>query len=295
MSSVAPTFSVITVTRNLVSEGRSDAIRRAMKSLWAQEFRDVEYVVQDGASRDGTPDLIETLTADAPPGMTVSFQSEPDSGIYEAMNMAVARAKGRYVIFLNSDDELGDRDALAQMAAALAPGKYRFCYGLTERIKGKTGEKIAINRPFLLDVLQRMPFGHNATAFDREMYLDLGGHDVRFRMAADYDFVLRMMMAGHEGCEVPCIVSRFYTGGLTADHVRTIEDYVSIWQKNLGPLTDLARYDQKSREGWYRSGRMPMRVSLDLALAAGTSPIIRQAARRGILRALKHKVLNRKG
>ena len=99
-----PDLSVVTVTRNLVSGGRSAAFERGFAALHGQEGLEFEQIFVDGASDDGTQDLITGLASGADAKTEVI--SEPDEGIYDAMNKGAALAKGRYILFYNSDDVL---------------------------------------------------------------------------------------------------------------------------------------------------------------------------------------------
>ncbi len=85
-------FSVITVTRNNLV-----GLRRTHESLRIQSCGDYEWIVVDGASDDGTADYLKKTGA--------NWVSEPDRGIYDAMNKGIARAQGRWLIFMNAGDE----------------------------------------------------------------------------------------------------------------------------------------------------------------------------------------------
>src|SRR6188508_1087311 len=99
-------FSIITVCRN-----SERVLHKAMESLSAQHYKDYEWVVIDGASTDGTLKIVQSFSA-AP----LLVVSEPDHGIYDAMNKGVAKARGDYVFFLNSDDALYDERVLQDVS-----------------------------------------------------------------------------------------------------------------------------------------------------------------------------------
>ena len=100
-------FSIITVNRN-----NRDGLLRTIESVVAQTYADFEYIVVDGASTDGSAELLVRYKEHITIGI-----SEPDTGIYEAMNKGVRRATGRYCLFLNSGDLLADKDVLSRLAA----------------------------------------------------------------------------------------------------------------------------------------------------------------------------------
>jgi len=105
-----PAFSIITVCRD-----HADGLGRTHAGLAVQSFRDFEWLVQDGASRDGTVALLSALRNPRP-----DWRSAPDAGPFDAMNRAMARAAGGYLLFLNAGDSLAAPDTLAVLAGAVA-------------------------------------------------------------------------------------------------------------------------------------------------------------------------------
>ena len=91
-----PLVSIITVTRNLIDAGRKDFFRQCVESVRMQDYPNIEHLIIDGASTDGTVDLLKE--------MNVNYISEPDAGIYTAINKGISLSEGKYVAFLNSDD-----------------------------------------------------------------------------------------------------------------------------------------------------------------------------------------------
>lgn len=105
-----PLVSLITVVRN-----DADGLRRTLASMAVQSFRDFQLVVVDGASTDGTAEQVR-----AAHGADV-WVSEPDEGIYHAMNKGIARATGEWLLFMNAGDEFDRPDALATAVACITP------------------------------------------------------------------------------------------------------------------------------------------------------------------------------
>ena len=160
-----PLISVVTVTYNAV-----DALRRTLDSVRAQCWDAIEHIVIDGGSNDGTADL---LTARS--GEIAFWRSEPDCGIYDAMNKGLAHSTGDYVLFLNSGDTLQGR--------VLFPGRD------LERLLPVQ----ALNfwgKPRLLrlrDLRLGMPYCHQGILFRNS---GLVPFDTSFAIAADYEFLL---------------------------------------------------------------------------------------------------------
>jgi putative colanic acid biosynthesis glycosyltransferase len=114
-------FSVITVCWNDLS-----GLKLTYNSLYSQTYEDFEWVVVDGNSTDGTQEWLQQLNADK-----LSWSSEPDKGIFDAMNKGISKAKGDYLIFLNSFDELAEKDILERVHKRIneSTSKLEFVYG----------------------------------------------------------------------------------------------------------------------------------------------------------------------
>ncbi|MDE7396225.1 MAG: glycosyltransferase [Muribaculum sp.] len=120
-----PLFSIITVTYNAEA-----TLPATLRSVAAQTFRDFEYIIMDGASTDRTL----RLAIDAAIPQSHIFSS-PDDGIYDAMNLAMERASGEYLIFLNAGDAFHSRDTLAHIADLIAKNDYPgIVYGQTDLV-----------------------------------------------------------------------------------------------------------------------------------------------------------------
>ena len=180
MSAPAPLLSVLVVCRN-----PGIRLQAALASVWTQQGVTPELVVIDGASTDGSVAWLESHRE----RMAV-LVSEPDAGIYDAMNKAVARATGEWLLFLGADDRLADPTVLARLAPALAmseadvvAAEARFDDGRRYPAASPTA---AIRRNFL----------HHQSTFYRRRLLAGRPFDSTLRIMADYDLNLRLLQAG---------------------------------------------------------------------------------------------------
>ena len=107
--------TVVTVARNAC-----DALRKTMASVMSQTYADLEYIIVDGASSDGTLELLEHAKG-------IRWISEPDKGIYDAMNKGVAMSTGQWIIFMNAGDTFASDDALEKVFSNQACIGYQ-CY-----------------------------------------------------------------------------------------------------------------------------------------------------------------------
>lgn len=205
-----PRFSLITVTYNNL-----DGLKKTVASLDAQLCQDFEWLVVDGASTDGTLDYLKGTNAD--------WTSEPDESLYDAMNKGIDRAQGEYLLFLNAGDELANNTTLETIKQALAP---------TERGLGE-GEKF----PALIygDALEEVPgkapayktanphtkadrglFTHHQAMLYRREVIGTLRYDLRYKIAADYDFTLRFLQQNNDNTlYIPAPLCLFEAGGVS--------------------------------------------------------------------------------
>ncbi len=276
----APSFTIITVTYNLLKDNRGDTFRQAVQSVCDQTYPHIEHVVIDGGSNDGSVALIEELHK---AGKITKYISEPDNGIYNAMNKGAALATGDYILYLNSDDYYHDRDGLARYAAALQKTEADFCYSPL-RVVSADDVEIGLSRPKPQKVYAGMPFGHPTLAARRTRFQELGKFDESFSIAADYDFILRHFLAGGSGVEVDTSFASFRHGGISGDSAMLAKDMAHAWQKNFG------RFDNGNRINWdtaVQQKRLPVSLFLRLARAPDLSAAAKKIARYEVVRSAR--------
>jgi len=182
---------------------------------------DVESLVVDGGSTDGTVDEIRRA---ADRGEVDWWVSEPDGGIYDAMNKAVTRANGEWVLFLNTGDVFVGPEVVAD--ARLAQVETDLAYGACEQIYPDGGVHRQEARP-LDTTFQAMPCSHQSL-FARRSWLERFPFDLRFRVAADHHFVARCFGAGASATRWDAAVARVrlerYTWKQLADGQRQKRD-----------------------------------------------------------------------
>ncbi len=226
-------ISVITAVYN-----NRDTIAEAIESILTQTHPSVELVVVDGGSTDGTLDVL-TRFSDR---ITVMV-SEPDDGIYHALNKGIALASGDVIGFLHSDDVLPDKDALKRVAATLASSGADAVYGDLEYVQRSDLSKIVRYWRSGTYSPQKLGAGwmppHPTFYARRELYLRLGGFDVSMRIAADYDCMLRFFQAGVAVAYIGQVQVRMRTGGASNRSLGNIlrksrEDYVALRRNKVG-------------------------------------------------------------
>jgi glycosyltransferase involved in cell wall biosynthesis len=203
-------LSIITVCFN-----SERTIGDTLKSVAGQDWEDFEHIIVDGASTDGTMVIVE-----AHRHSRLRTVSEPDSGIYDAMNKGVALARGDYVQFLNSDDFLLRPDALSLVAARVEASGADCIFADTQFVAGveaRHGGRYYSARDFDLWWLRigAMP-PHPSAFMKRELMLKLGLFDTRYRLAADFDLIARALLREHASwTTLPCALVAFRSGGIS--------------------------------------------------------------------------------
>ncbi len=281
-----PLISVITATYNLLSQGRQDSFLGVIECMARQNCVRAEHVIQDGVSSDGTTAFLNEATADA---LRTRVISAPDAGLYDAMNKGAQAARGTYLLFLNSDDALASDDVLNMAADRLEATAPDFLFGSTLR-KHADGYESREKRMSLTAVLQRMPFCHNSVFIKRDVFLALGGHDTQFRVAADYDLMLRLVGGGYQGERMDDPVSLFWERGVTSDDEATGQDYARVWMQYYADFKTAHELTQQDFFGYYRRGHMPANLMLEVLRRPDTPEAIKRAARHCLLKTLRRSV-----
>lgn len=202
----SPLVTVITVVYN-----GGKYLKEAIKSVLYQTYPNVEYIIIDGGSTDGTLDIIREYEE-----RIDYWVSEKDNGIYEAMNKGIQLSLGQIIGILNSDDwyelytiervvnAMGTNAEIALVHGAMnrwsQDGKIESTYGSKERYSS----------------ILLMPFNHPTCFFRKEVYEKLGVFDTAFRTAADYDFSLRFKRAQYKSVYVDDILANFRQVGVTS-------------------------------------------------------------------------------
>jgi glycosyltransferase involved in cell wall biosynthesis len=182
-----PLVSAIVAVRDGVA-----TLQRCLDSIAAQDFGPRETIVIDGASTDGTREMLErNLRA----GTVSSYLSEPDSGVYNAWNKGIARARGRWICFLGCDDAFHDRGALRELVRAgeADTSGARVVYGRINRVtaSGVLIETIGVPWDQARDrFLDGFNIPHPGTLHHRSIFEERGPFDESYRIAGDYHLLL---------------------------------------------------------------------------------------------------------
>ena len=215
-------ISIITVCFN-----SAETIADTLKSIVNQTHEDIEQIVVDGGSNDSTLALVRDQ---ALPGVIVI--SEPDKGIYDAMNKGIAVATGDVIGFINSDDFYPSPGVLAVVASAFESSGADCCYGDLCYVQQEDVSKIVRfwrSSPFASGKFSRGWCPPHPTFFvRREVYTRLGGFDLSFNIAADFELMMRYLERAHITSRyIPQVLVKMRLGGTTN------RSFINIFKQNM--------------------------------------------------------------
>lgn len=223
---------------------RAHTVTEALESIRAQSYRNVEHVVQDGGSTDGTLDVLDRHST---PDMYL--QSAHDGGIYDGINRGIARATGDVIGLMHSDDLFAGPDILERVADAMADTDVDGVYGDLVYVKADDPKHIVrvwrsgVYRP------ERLRYGwmppHPTLYLRREVFDRWNAYDTSFRIAADYEAVLRWLVQGQiRLAYIPHVMVRMRIGGESNRSVgrilrKSLEDYRAMRRHRVGGVATL--------------------------------------------------------
>ena len=231
MTESAPIFSIITVTYNAES-----TIEATMRSVKQQTFRPIEHIIIDGASKDNTLYIINKYK-DA----NTKVISEPDKGLYDAMNKGIRLATGTYLCFLNAGDTFHEQDTLEKMVngAGLSDNDKQpeILYGQTAivdaerhflRMRHHTAPEVLTWKSFQ----QGMLVCHQAFFVKRTL---AEPYDLQYKYSSDYDWCIRMMKKADAISNTHLILIDYLDEGMTTRHHRaSLIERLRIMAKHYG-------------------------------------------------------------
>ncbi len=198
-------ISICTICLNSEQE-----INSTILSVLEQTYKDFELIVKDGGSTDGTLRILTQIKENYQQ-YNIEIVSQADSGIYNAMNQALDHANGEYCIFLNSGDLFHDRCSLERIIPYLN-GENDVVYGDAEVCYGEDTKKWQADIEI---VAERMPFCHQACLVKTDL-LKFYRFNEAYRIAADYDLVLRLYLDKRLFANTGTVISRFDLSGISS-------------------------------------------------------------------------------
>jgi putative colanic acid biosynthesis glycosyltransferase len=236
--SAAPTLSVIVVCLNPGSR-----LAAALASVWEQRHVHAELIVIDGGSNDGTVAWLEAQRS-----RLAAFVSEPDGGVYDAMNKGIARARGEWVYFLGADDRLAGDMVLSETVnwmkkteAGVVVGEAAFDDGRIYKLRSQVN---AVARNFV---------HHQGAFYRRSLFEENGAFDPAFAVQADYEFNVRLWKSRVRFKPIPLRIAACGVGGISdgggwrvyREEIAVRHRYFSLVRALPWDMLSLVRYARK--------------------------------------------------
>jgi putative colanic acid biosynthesis glycosyltransferase len=204
---ILPKVTIITVNYNMVED-----LARTIASVSDQSYDGLEYIVVDGGSSDGSTALLESQA-----GGIARWVSEPDRGLYDAMNKGVRIASGDWVLFMNAGDTFHNRNVVADVFSRPADDADIIYGHMMRHYAGQNVQRLVRSRPVSALPLS-MPCSHQSLFARRTLLLQIPFAD-DLSIVADHDFLLRAQRVGARFRQIDRIIGNFATGG-TSDRNR---------------------------------------------------------------------------
>ena len=203
-------ISIITITFNA-----SATIRTAIESVLSQSYQNIEYIIVDGGSTDGTLDIIKEY------GTKIQWVSEPDKGIYDAMSKGVARATGDVIGMVNADDFYPDNEVLQRVVDVYQENPtLQAVYGDLHYVDGQNTTKVV--REWVAGEYKKELFlsgwmpPHPTFFLTKQAYILYGAYNPIFKSAGDYELMLRMLYRHNLSVAyIPHVQMKMRTGGVS--------------------------------------------------------------------------------
>jgi len=235
-----PLISVITVVYNLINANREEYFRQCIESVHNQSYENIEHIIIDGASTDGTIEIIKEYEQKN----WVKYISEPDSGLYDAMNKGVKLAQGEYLAFLNSDDFYSDNKGIEKCIKKLQQTNADFSYTKAKIIdeNNKSVKNHLHKKTNFGDVFVEMPFSHQTMIVKTDVFKKLGMYNLDYKSASDYEFVLKMVFNNCSYTKLSFNLVTFRYGGFSTENaLSSYDEIANFYLKYYNQYLDLSK------------------------------------------------------
>ena len=225
-----PKLTIITIVYNNVRD-----IERTINSVINQTYKKIEYIIIDGKSTDGTLDIVEKYS-----NQISKIVSEPDKGIYDAMNKGLALATGDYVLFMNSGDEIYDEHTVQEVFDS-SPGADIY-YGETE-MYNDNWESLGRRRHEAPEQFDWTSFKYGMNISHQAIYIRksiLTPYDLKYKYSSDIDWIIKAAKKSSNIVNVHRYVAKYLVGGMSKKkHHESLKERFQIFTKYYGLIPNI--------------------------------------------------------
>lgn len=230
---INPKLSVITIVYNNAKD-----IERTLLSVLNQTYKNIEYILIDGSSTDGTKDIIYKYK-----DRLAQFISEPDRGIYDAMNKGLAVATGDYVLFMNSGDEIYDPETVANVFSS-APSADIY-YGETEMFD-ENWKSLGQRRHRAPEHFDWHSFKFGMNVSHQAIYIKRSltePYDLQYKYSSDIDWIIKAAKKSSNVVNTHMYVAKYLVGGISkAKHLESLKERFKILSHYYGLIPNLINH-----------------------------------------------------
>lgn len=231
-----PKFSIITVTYNAEA-----VLEDTIQSVISQTYRHVEYILIDGASKDGTLSIIERYK-----DRITKIISEPDKGLYDAMNKGIAQATGDYLCFLNAGDSFHEDDTLQQIVHTITGNELPdVLYGETALVNSER-HFLRMRRLSTPEVLTWKSFKQGMLVCHQAFFAKTSlaePYDLQYRFSADFDWCIRVMKKARTLHNTHLTIIDYLDEGMTTQNRKaSLKERFRIMARHYGMISTAAHH-----------------------------------------------------
>ena len=234
------TFSIITIVYN-----GAELIEGTMQSVFNQTFTDYEYLIIDGASKDGTLEIVDKYVDN--PNLCVQLISERDKGLYDAMNKGLKLAKGDFVLFLNCGDRLFETTILQNIVSCITP-KTDILYGetmLVDDARNHIGTRTDLTVQKLPEKLTWRSLKYGMVVCHQSFLArrTKASFYIENNLAADIDWVIKCLKSADNVANTHIIISEYLMGGVSKTrHQQSLKDRFEVLKKHFGIVPNVLNH-----------------------------------------------------
>lgn len=255
----SPKISIVTVSFNAAT-----TIEQTIESVIKQNYRNIEYVIIDGGSQDGTVSIINKYQ-----DKIAYFVSEPDNGIYDAMNKAVEKATGDYIFFLGTDDCLLSSDIIGNVANYLTKNPD------IDVLSGQVwliDEEYCLQRTFKNNNFSKEDIYtgqhiHHQGVFVRTHIMKQEKFDTYYQIAADYDFLLKCYFSNkYKFKSIDLFIAFASNSGISAVAQESVSEYIALLKKYNLSQERIDRETNPRKLNFFKRVHRKLKRNIDLFL-----------------------------
>lgn len=219
-NNMQPVVSIITPTYNILESGRKESLVKTIQSVRKQTYGKIEHLIIDGGSNDGTLEFLNEI------GEGLRIISEPDKGLYDAMNKGVRNACGEFILILNSDDSFIDDKAIEVSVNAIIESGADFSYAKARCVDAYGMETPMPNcyAPDIEHIFLEMTISHQTMLCKKALYKNCE-FSLEYEIGSDYKWVLEMCMLGAVPVYVDKFIVEYHRGG-KSDRIKNYHKYI---------------------------------------------------------------------